>query len=279
MAKYGMLHRALLEEGVASPGQLHPSPALEPAQLIAAHDPAYVEAFLAGTLERSAIRRIGLPWSEAFVERVRTSMGGTLLATLHALESGISGNLAGGTHHAHRDQGGGFCVFNDLAIAALSLIASGDVRRVAIVDLDVHQGDGSATILKDTPDVFTLSVHCEKNYPFHKPASDLDVALPDSCDDATYLGALEQALESVWRHRPELMIYQAGVDPLAEDSLGRMNLTLRGLAERDRMVLSQAYHRNVPVALTLGGGYARPIEPTVEAYLQTYRIARSIFGG
>ena len=278
MAKYGMLHRALLEEGVAAPRQLVASPALERAQLLTAHDPDYVEAFLAGTLDRRAMRRIGLPWSEVFVERVRTSMGGTVMAALSALDLGISGNLAGGTHHAHRDQGGGFCVFNDLAIAALSLIDAGDLRRVAIVDLDVHQGDGSATILKDTPEVFTLSLHGEKNYPFRKPPSDLDVGLPDGCDDATYLSALEQALESVWKHNPELILYQAGVDPLAEDSLGRMNLTLRGLGERDRMVLSQAHQRGIPVAMTLGGGYARPIEPTVEAYLQTYRIAAEIFG-
>ncbi|RVU48146.1 histone deacetylase [Lujinxingia sediminis] len=278
MAKYGMLHRSLLEEGVAHARQLVASPAIETAQLLTSHEAAYVEAFLSGTMERRAIRRIGLPWSEAFVERVRTSMGGTLMAALSALDIGISGNLAGGTHHAHRDQGGGFCVFNDLAIAALALIAAGNVRRVAIVDLDVHQGDGSATILKDAPAVFTLSIHGERNYPFRKPPSDLDVGLADGCDDETYLGALEEALESVWRHRPELILFQAGVDPLAEDSLGRMNLTLKGLAERDRMVLSQAHHRSIPVAMTLGGGYARPIEPTVEAYLQTYRIAGAIFG-
>src|SRR5690554_4766832 len=277
MAKYGLLHRALLEEGVARPSRLLPSPALDSRQLQVAHDRDYVESFLAGTLDRRAMRRIGLPWSEAFVERVRTSMGGTLMAAYAALEVGIGGNLAGGTHHAHRASGGGFCVFNDLAIAALTLIEERRVRRVAIVDLDVHQGDGSATILADTPEVFTLSVHCEKNYPFRKPPSDLDVPLPQGCDDATYLEALEEAMEVVWNHRPDLVLFQAGVDPLAEDSLGRMNLTLAGLHDRDHRVLSQAHARAVPVAMALGGGYARPIDPSVEAYLQTYRVARQIF--
>ncbi|RAL24663.1 histone deacetylase [Lujinxingia litoralis] len=278
MAKYGMLHRRLLEEGILRPSQLLPSPALERAQLIQAHAPDYVDAFLEGRLDRRAQRAIGLPWSPALVERVRTSMGGTLHAALHAMDTSISGNLAGGTHHAHRTHGGGFCVFNDLAIAALTLLHQGILQRAAIVDLDVHHGDGSATLLASTPEIFTLSLHGQKNYPFHKPPGDLDVGLPDGCDDLTYLNALEEALDAVWNHAPELILYQAGVDPLQADSLGRLDLSLDGLRQRDLMVLAGAHARGIPVALTLGGGYAHPIELTVEAYAQTYQVARQVYG-
>jgi acetoin utilization deacetylase AcuC-like enzyme len=205
-------------------------------------------------------------------------MGGAVAAARAAMRDGLSGQLAGGTHHAHYDFGSGYCVFNDFAVAALALLADKTVERVAIIDLDVHQGDGNAAILSPRPDVFVLSIHGEKNFPFRKQASDTDVDLPDGTEDGAYLRALADALPAVWDFRPDIVLYQAGVDPLGEDRLGRMALTYDGLIKRDALVLTEARTRGVPVSMAIGGGYADPIEVSVEAYANTYRVAKDIYG-
>lgn len=276
--KYAMLRRALVEDGVLREGQLHRSPGVSDADLLRAHDPAYVAAIDEGTIDAAAMRRIGFPWSAHIPRRARATMGGAVAAARAALQDGLSGQLAGGTHHAHYDFGSGYCVFNDFAVAALAVLHSGAAKRIAVIDLDVHQGDGNAAILAPRPDVFVLSVHGEKNFPFRKVASDLDVALPDGAGDDAYLRALAGALPAVWDFRPDLVLYQAGVDPLAEDKLGRMALTHEGLMQRDAMALGECKVRGVPVSMATGGGYADPIEASVAAYANTYRVAKRLWG-
>jgi acetoin utilization deacetylase AcuC-like enzyme len=194
------------------------------------------------------------------------------------LAHGISGQLAGGTHHAHRDFGSGYCTFNDLAVAALALLAEGAIDRVAILDCDVHQGDGNAAILAAEANAFVVSIHGEKNFPFRKVPSDLDIALPDGTDDRVFLAALEEALAEIGAFRPDLLLYLSGADPLVDDSLGRLAVTFDGLARRDLRVFSYGLERGLPIAVVAGGGYAKPIELTVEAYAQTYATAARIHG-
>jgi acetoin utilization deacetylase AcuC-like enzyme len=273
-SKYGKLRRRLIEDRILHADDLLPSPVATPQDVAVAHDPAYVSAIESGAISPSAMRRIGFPWSEHVVLRVRATMGGAVAAARRALEDGVSGQLAGGTHHAHYDFGAGYCLYNDFAIAALTLLAEQCVRRVAIVDLDVHQGDGNAAILAARPDVFVFSIHGEKNFPFRKARSSLDVALPDHVEDAAYLAALGEHLPAVFDFRPDIILYQAGVDPLKEDRLGRMNLTHRGLLMRDELIFAEARRRGVPVSIAIGGGYAEPIESSVEAYANTWRAAR-----
>ena len=239
-----------------------------------AHDPAYVRAFVDGTLSAQAQRRIGFPWSEGLVARTLASTGGTLQASREALVSGISGGLAGGTHHAFRGEGSGFCVFNDIAVAIRGLQREGRVRRVAVVDLDVHQGDGTAAIFEGDPDVFTLSLHGAHNFPFRKQRSSLDVELADGVEDMEYLQRLETALPAVWEFGPEMVFFQAGVDALRTDRLGRLALTHAGLQARDAMVLEGVRARGLPLVITLGGGYSEPIEATVQAHANTFLAAR-----
>lgn len=265
------------QPGVAAAIDLRPSPLATRDDLIVAHAPHYVDAMLGGTLPAAAMRRIGLPWSKILLERSLSTVGGSLSAARSALIDGVSGQLAGGTHHAHRDAGSGFCTFNDLAVTTLTLLAARAVERVAIVDLDVHHGDGNATILGGNPAVFTLSLHGEKNFPFLKPPSTLDVALADGTRDEEYLDRLDAALAMVFASAPELVLYIAGADPLDSDRLGRLSLTLDGLARRDRMVLEGCRRRACPVAVVIGGGYAEPISDTVAAYAQTFSVARSVF--
>jgi acetoin utilization deacetylase AcuC-like enzyme len=274
--KYGMLRRKLIEERILDEASLAPSPFATAEEIGVAHDPDYVESVRAGTIGASAMRRIGFPWSEHIWRRSRATMGGALAAARAALEDGVSGQLAGGTHHAHYAFGAGYCVFNDFAIAALTLLAERRVERIAIVDLDVHQGDGNAAILAGREDIFIFSMHGAKNFPFRKEKSTLDVELPDGAEDDAYLRALSDHLPAVWAFRPDLVLYQAGVDPLKEDRLGRMALTYRGLMERDRIVLEGANSRGIPVSIAIGGGYAQPIEASVEAYAKTWRVARSL---
>ncbi|MEZ4402924.1 MAG: histone deacetylase [Kofleriaceae bacterium] len=274
MGKYGRLRARLVDEGVVPAEALAPAPLATPAELRHVHGPAYVEAVLAGTLEPTAVRRLGLPWTPGLVTRSLASVGGTLAAARAALVDGLAANLAGGTHHAHRDFGSGFCVWNDLAVTAAVVRAAGLAERVLVFDADVHQGDGTAAIFADEPDVFTCSLHGARNFPFVKPPSDLDLPLADGADDAAVLAAVDAALAQVAaRFMPDLVLYQAGVDPLAADQLGRLAMTTAGLAERDRRVLAHFRGRGVPVVLTLGGGYADPIEATIEAHLGTYRVA------
>ncbi|CAK9041854.1 Uncharacterized protein SYNPCC7002_A1628 [Durusdinium trenchii] len=273
-----MLRRLLIDDRVLRPDQLSLSPLVKDADLHRAHAPTYVTAIDSGVIDAAAMRRIGFPWSPHIAARARATMGGAVAAAQTALQTGISGQLAGGTHHAHYDFGSGYCVFNDFAVAALSLLANELATRVAIIDLDVHQGDGNASILSPREDVFVLSVHGEKNFPFRKCSSDLDIALPDGVEDAAYLSALEDALDAIWAFNPDIILYQAGVDPLKEDKLGRMALTHDGLMKRDRLVLTASKQRSIPVSMAIGGGYADPIDASVAAYANTYRTAKEIWG-
>ena len=242
-----------------------------------AHDASYVNAVLDGSLSAAAQKQIGIPWSAVLRDRSLATVGGTLAAARSALDHGASGQLAGGTHHANSSGGSGFCTFNDLAVASLTLLAEKRVARIAIIDLDVHQGDGNALILGDNPAVFTLSMHGQNNFPFIKPPSTLDIGLADGTGDDDYLDRLDGALARVFAIGPELVLYIAGADPLASDRLGRLSLSLQGLAARDRMVFEACRWRGCPVAVVIGGGYADPITDTVAAYAQTFTILREVF--
>jgi acetoin utilization deacetylase AcuC-like enzyme len=223
------------------------------------------------------MRRIGLPWSETLVARSRATVGGAIAAARAALSDGLSGQLAGGTHHAHAEFGSGYCVFNDLAVAALTMLDERRVARVAIVDLDVHQGDGNAAILAQRPDVFVLSLHGAKNFPFRKVPSTLDIPLPDGTEDRAYLAALADGLAAVEAFRPELVLYLSGADTLAGDTLGRLAMTMEGIMERDHMVLETMRRRGIPVSIAIGGGYADPIADSVAVYANTFRVAMDVF--
>lgn len=268
IAKYERIHAALAADFGASM-MLGAPAAWEDVTLV--HDAAYVAAVREGTLSADAVRRLGFPWSESLVVRARRSVGGTLAALAWAAEHGAAGHIAGGTHHAFRDRGEGFCVFNDIAVAIAVARRDHGLARAAVVDLDVHQGNGTAAVTAGDPNVFTLSVHGARNYPFHKESGSRDVALPDGTGDASYLAALAPALEEVAAFRPDVVFYQAGVDALAGDRLGRMALTHAGLARRDAMVFALAKRLGIPLVVTLGGGYGKDIEATVQAHVAVYR--------
>lgn len=270
MEKYSRLRERLARCGAFTREDFVVPDSATDAEILRAHDPAYLGRVAKGTLDAAEQRRIGFPWSSQMVERSRRSAGATLQACRHALAQGCSANLAGGTHHAHHDFGSGFCVFNDAAIAALAMRAEGRVRKVAIIDCDVHQGDGTATILAGEPDIFTFSVHGEKNFPFHKAASDLDIELPDGTSDEAYLDALSDGLRSVFdRIVPDLVIYLAGADPYQGDRLGRLGLSFEGLAARDELVLQTCLTHGTSVALAMAGGYAHNIDDTVAIHTNT----------
>lgn len=254
--------------------EFHEAPTTSDGVLALAHHPSYIERVSRGALSSAEQKAIGFPWTAQMVERSRRSAGATISACRSALEQGVSANLAGGTHHAYADRGEGFCVFNDSAVAARLMQAERRARRVAIVDLDVHQGNGTASILANDDSVFTLSLHGENNFPFRKECSDLDVALPDGTGDEPYLEALRGALDTMFgRFAPELIIYLAGADPHEGDRLGKLKLTFAGLAARDRMVLDAARERGIPVALAMAGGYGKNIQDTVAVHMQTISIA------
>jgi acetoin utilization deacetylase AcuC-like enzyme len=275
--KNRLLREALLREDLIEPAQLQLSPLADREALIRVHAPDYVDGFLAGTLPREMMRRIGMPWSEAYVTRVRATMGGAVAAMRAALTTGFAAQLAGGTHHAHADFGSGYCVFNDFALAAATALDEGLAQRIAIVDLDVHQGDGNAAMLAGGPQVFVFSLHAEKNFPFHKAVSDLDIGLPDRTEDAAYLAALQDGLDAVAGFRPDLVLYQAGVDPLAHDRLGRLAISYEGLAARDRLVFERFAALGIPVSMGVGGGYCDPIALSVAAYVQTFAAAKAVY--
>ena len=270
----------LLRERLDSVTQIRmcQAPEASDGELALAHTPAYLSSVIEGTLSPAQQREIGFPWSEAMVARARRSVGATISAARAALATGVAANLAGGTHHATADKGAGFCVFNDAAVAARLMQAEWhrahrQLLRVAVIDLDVHQGNGTAAIFSGDPTVFTLSMHGAKNFPFRKESSDLDVDLPDGCGDDDYLHALATALAELWAcHEsapPQLIFYLAGADPHEGDRLGRLKLTTEGLAERDRRVLAAARERRIPVALSMAGGYGRVIEETVQVQFNT----------
>src|SRR3954469_8966936 len=277
IGKYRMLREILERDGIVHAADLRESQPIEIESLLLVHTPSYVESLIHGTLSDGDQRRLGFPWSAELVLRSRCSAGGTLAAAFAALEDGVAGNLAGGTHHAFADHGEGYCTFNDHAIAIRRLRLEGRIRRAAVVDLDVHQGNGTAAIFAADPDVFTCSMHAAKNFPFRKQRSSLDVELPDGCGDREYLETLERHLPAVLEGA-EIVFYQGGVDPLAEDTLGRLSLTHDGLRARDRTVFEAVRSRALPIVLTLGGGYARPIDLSALAHAGTYREAREVFG-
>jgi acetoin utilization deacetylase AcuC-like enzyme len=279
MAKY----RLLREKVEAEPDlELNAAPPATDGELALAHTPDYVSNVTEGTLSPAHQREIGFPWSEAMVARSRRSVGATIEAARAALVDGVAVNLAGGTHHASADRGGGYCVFNDAAVAARLMQAEWhrshrQLLRVAIVDLDVHQGNGTASIFVGDPTVFTTSLHAARNFPFRKSSSDIDVELPDGCRDAAYLDALDDLLSALWRHHASaplgLIFYLAGADPHEGDRLGRLKVSTEGLAERDRRVLRAARERGIPVAVSMAGGYGTDIEDTVAVHLGTVRAA------
>ena len=285
MGKYAMLREGL---DTMPEIRLAQAPPATDGELALAHTPTYVNAVIEGTLSAAQQREIGFPWTPRMVERSRRSVGATISAARVALAEGVAVNLAGGTHHASADKGGGYCVFNDVAVAAQLMQAEShrlrrpavpSLLRVAVIDLDVHQGNGTAAIFRDDPSVFTLSMHGAKNFPFRKEASDLDVDLPDGCRDDEYLAALDVALAELWRRHegalPGLIFYLAGADPHEGDRLGRLKLTTEGLAERDRRVLAACRERRIPVAISMAGGYGRVIEDTVRVQLGTIAAALS----
>ena len=277
MQKYSRLRDRLQQE---LPGvQMREAPAASDGELALVHTPAYIRGVSMGELDAALQREIGFPWSLAMAERARRSVGATVAAARSAMTQGVAGNLAGGTHHAYAHKGGGFCVFNDIAVTARLMQAEvwRHERRklqVAVIDLDVHQGNGTASILAEVPEVFTLSMHGEKNFPLRKETSDLDVALPDGTDDEAYLVALDAALgEAFEKSSPDFVIYVSGADPFLDDTLGRLALSMGGLAERDRRVFDRAKRAGLPLAVSMAGGYARQVADTVEIHLNTVRQA------
>jgi acetoin utilization deacetylase AcuC-like enzyme len=273
MPKYRRTRELLEATGLFD---LQPAPVATRDIIELAHDPAYVTAFLEGTLSPHAIRRIGFPWSEHLVKRTLASVGGTLAATDDALSTGCGGTLAGGTHHAFRAEGSGFCVFNDIAIAIENLRTNHIIRRAVVLDCDVHQGDGTAQIFQDHPDVLTISIHSKTNFPFRKQRSAIDLELPDGTTDDTYLDALASVIPRLLAFEPEIVFFQSGVDALATDALGKLSLTQAGLHRRDELVFTTARDHDLPLVITLGGGYSRPIELTAQAHAQTFRLAAQI---
>ncbi|MDB6002047.1 MAG: histone deacetylase [Rhizobacter sp.] len=282
MEKYGLLYARLINELPLL--RIHEAVPATDGELALAHTPTYIDSVERGLLSAAEQREIGFPWSPAMAARARRSVGATIDAARAALVEGLAANMAGGTHHAYADKGSGYCVFNDVAVAARLMQAewhrTGQVRgllRIAVIDLDVHQGNGTASIFKDDASVFTLSMHGARNFPFRKEASDLDIELPDGCADDAYLAALDGALEQLWAHHeralPGLIFYLAGADPHEGDRLGRLKVSTQGLAERDRRVLDAARQRGIPVAMSMAGGYGRVIEDTVAVQLGTMRAA------
>ena len=275
--KFELVRDRLLADGMLQPAELHePEPArVEDVLLVHTHD--YVSRLCNGNLTPKEIRRLGLPWSESLVRRSFYATGGTIAAAYAALAEGYASNLAGGTHHSFADRGEGFCVLNDVAIAIRALREKTMLRRAAIVDCDVHQGNGTATIFANDEDTFTFSIHGANNYPLFKARSTLDVELPDGTSDDEYLETLTAHLPAVFRRDPEIVFYLAGADPYSGDKLGRLSLSIDGLRERDAFVLRECYRREVPVVTVMSGGYGKDINDTIEIHCNTIRVVKEIF--
>ena len=274
MRKYRLTRDYLAADGIFD---FECAPLADPTVIALAHDPVYVSNFMAGTIESAIMRRIGFPWSEGLVKRTLASVGGTLAAAQVALREGWCGNLAGGTHHAFYAEGSGFCVLNDMAVTIHSLRRDRGIVRAAVIDLDVHQGDGTAQLFEHDPAVMTLSFHGRNNFPFRKQRSKIDVGFEDKTGDEEYLAKLRETLPRVFDFAPGVVFYQSGVDALATDRLGRMSLTPHGMAERDRIVLTACRNFGAPVIITMGGGYSDPVELTAAAHAQTYRTAAALY--
>ena len=274
MPKYMLLHQRVREAGIIQAQDLLEAPPATDEEILRVHTVEYWNKVVTGTLSEKETRRIGFPWSPAMVERTRRSVGGTLQASRTALQEGFGANLAGGTHHAYADHGEGYCVLNDVAVAARAMQVEGRVARIAIVDLDVHQGNGTASIFRDDPTVYTFSMHGAKNFPFHKEPSTLDIALPDGCGDEAFLEALQGGLATVIEQsHADLILYIAGADPFEDDKLGRLSLTKAGLLARDRLVFERCQDAGLPIAIVMGGGYARQIDDTVDIQFNTIALA------
>ena len=270
MAKYRLLRERVDRELTARGAELQLPPAATDRQILQVHTREYLDKIKYGGLSKLEQRRIGFPWSLKMVERSRRSTGATIAAAQTAIAEGISINMAGGTHHAFADRGQGFCVFNDVCVAAKFIQQQFDVNRIMVVDCDVHQGNGTAAISRDDPTVFALSIQCETNFPFQKTAGDLDVNLPAGTSDSHYLSAMRQAVEqSIETFQPEFVFYLAGADPFAGDRLGQLELTKLGLCQRDEWIFSTFQQRNIPVAVSMAGGYANDIEDIVDIHFAT----------
>lgn len=277
MSKYRLLRENVADNGIAKKEELVIPPAATLVELCRAHDEDYVQRVLQGQLSPAEIKRIGFPWSPQLVERSRRSTGATIAAARHALTDGVAVNLAGGTHHAFRDAGEGYCVFNDTACASLAMLDEQRIRRGLILDCDVHQGNGTASILQDEDEIFTMSIHGDRNFPLRKVKSDLDVPLPDGIEDDEYLDRLESALEiSFDKSRPDIVFYLAGADPFEGDRLGRLKLSKQGLADRDWMVMQCARSKGVPFVVVMAGGYAHRLDDLVDIHLKTVSIAAEL---
>ena len=275
--KFEMVRDRLVTEGTLQLTDLQqPEPASDE-DILLVHTRDYVTRLCNGSLTATELRRLGLPWSEALVQRSLYAVGGTIAAARSALEQGIGSNLAGGTHHSFADRGEGFCVLNDVAVAIRVLRRDGLIRRAATIDCDVHQGNGTATIFEDDPEVFTFSVHGAKNYPLIKARSTLDIELPDQTSDEPYLNVLADHLSVVFKHNPQIVFYLAGADPHINDKLGRLAVSTDGLRRRDEMVLKECHDRKIPVVTVMSGGYGQKISETVEIHCNTIRTGRRMF--
>lgn len=279
MSKFEILHHYLLDRDVLRDMDVITPRLVDYADLTLVHTPRYLDGILNGNLSRKEERRLGLPWSPGLATRSCLAVQGTINASMMTLQDGIAGNLAGGTHHAMPDHGEGFCVFNDVAVAIRTLRRGMWIRRALIIDLDVHQGNGNAAIFADDPDVFTFSMHGEKNYPFRKPPSSLDIGLPDGTGDRPYLKTLGDALDEIFgQFQPDLVYYLGGIDPLEQDHFGRLSLTMDGLRRREHTVIDYVRRRNIPLVLLLAGGYAPTHRETAIAHAQMFEIATEVYG-
>jgi len=278
MAKYTLLSQQLLYEGTCGRENFYEPEPPDDKDILAVHDPEYYYDLLNLTLPHKEALAIGFPLSRTLIYRERAIAGGTVTGVKHALENGLAMNIAGGTHHAYSDRGEGFCMLNDQAIGAQYLLNEHLARKILIIDLDVHQGNGTAKIFENQPEVYTFSMHSEKNYPFHKEVSDLDIALPDETDDEDYLNVLYEILPSLLDEvRPDFVFYLSGVDILKSDRLGRLACTIQGCRQRDKFVLENLYKRSIPVQISMGGGYSSQLRHIVEAHSNTFRLAQDIY--
>ncbi len=277
MEKYSLLRKSLVDQEIIPKENLIEAPLATKEDILRAHSEIYFQKIESGSLNKKEQRLIGFPWSPIMIKRSRASVGGFIAACESAIEHGVGGNLSGGTHHSFFDHGEGFCVFNDFAVAALKFATEKQMHDILILDLDVHQGNGNAAILSSHPEVFVCSFHGKTNYPYKKQDSDLDIAFEDNTEDEEYLQILDKTLKRLSLRPWDLILYQAGVDGLKEDKLGKLSLSLEGLFTRDKMVLQFAKDRKIPIALGLGGGYCKPINKTIEAHRNTYRAIREIF--
>ncbi|WFF39128.1 histone deacetylase [Moraxella nasibovis] len=278
MAKYELLPKKLIADGIAKPSQFFTPRMATVDEVLTTHTAEYWHALDSLTLSAKDCRKIGLPMSKELIDRERLVVGATIQCAKYALTDGIALSTSGGTHHAFADSGEGFCILNDVCVASNVLLKEGLAKRILILDLDVHQGNGNASIMEENASVFVMSMHGEKNYPYHKPKSDLDIGLADGVGDDEYLSLLKYHLPKVLDDlKPDFVFYQAGVDVLADDRLGRINLTMNGLYERERYVVETMYHRQIPMAVTMGGGYAPDIDVIVQGHSVVFGVAGEVF--